>query len=297
MDKNMAETILITGASGNVGSEVVRHLSSSRKDINIKAAGHSVESVRKVIRSDDRIEPTELDYDKPDTLRQALKGVQKLFLLTPFQSDMVELSSNMLKEVKNAGNINHIVKLSVMGADAEPGITGGRLHRQAEKMIEDSGISFTFLRPNFFMQNFVNFLSQMIREQGSFYLPAGDGKVSFVDIRDIAAVAVQALTNNYHSKKAYTITGQEAISYEDAAKILSEQVGKNISYVNVSEEQTREGMKSMGMNEWFINSMMELYDITRMGYASQVSSAIEEITGRKPISFSQFARDYAESFR
>jgi uncharacterized protein YbjT (DUF2867 family) len=218
-------------------------------------------------------------------------------LLTPFQSDMVELSSNMLKEVKNAGNINHIVKLSVMGADAEPGITGGRLHRQAEKMIEDSGISFTFLRPNFFMQNFVNFLSQMIREQGSFYLPAGDGKVSFVDIRDIAAVAVQALTNNYHSKKAYTITGQEAISYEDAAKILSEQVGKNISYVNVSEEQTREGMKSMGMNEWFINSMMELYDITRMGYASQVSSAIEEITGRKPISFSQFARDYAESFR
>jgi uncharacterized protein YbjT (DUF2867 family) len=297
MDKNMAETILITGASGNVGSEVVRHLSSSRKDINIKAAGHSVESVRKVIRSDDRIEPTELDYDKPDTLRQALKGVQKLFLLTPFQSDMVELSSNMLKEVKNAGNINHIVKLSVMGADAEPGITGGRLHRQAEKMIEDSGISFTFLRPNFFMQNFVNFLSQMIREQGSFYLPAGDGKVSFVDIRDIAAVAVQALTNNYHSKKTYTITGQEAISYEDAAKILSEQVSKNISYVNVSEEQTREGMKSMGMNEWFINSMMELYDITRMGYASQVSSAIEEITGRKPISFSQFARDYAESFR
>jgi uncharacterized protein YbjT (DUF2867 family) len=297
MDKNMAETILITGASGNVGSEVVRHLSSSRKDINIKAAGHSVESVRKVIRSDDRIEPTELDYDKPDTLRQALKGVQKLFLLTPFQSDMVELSSNMLKEVKNAGNINHIVKLSVMGADAEPGITGGRLHRQAEKMIEDSGISFTFLRPNFFMQNFVNFLSQMIREQGSFYLPAGDGKVSFVDIRDIAAVAVQALTNNYHSKKTYTITGQEAISYEDAAKIRSEQVSKNISYVNVSEEQTREGMKSMGMNEWFINSMMELYDITRMGYASQVSSAIEEITGRKPISFSQFARDYAESFR
>jgi uncharacterized protein YbjT (DUF2867 family) len=183
---------------------------------------------------------------------------------------MVELSSNMLKEVKNAGNTNHIVKLSVMGADAEPGITGGRLHRQAEKMIEDSGLSFTFLRPNFFMQNFVNFLSQMIREQGSFYLPAGDGKVSFVDIRDIAAVAVQALTNDNHGGKAYTITGPEAISYEDAARILSEQVGKKISYVNVSEEQTREGMKSMGMDEWFINSMMELHDITRMGYALQV---------------------------
>ena len=211
---------------------------------------------------------------------------------------MVDLSSNILKEVKNAGNINHIVKLSVMGADAEPGITGGRLHRQAEEMIENSGISFTFLRPNFFMQNFVNFLSKMIIEQGSFYLPAGDGKVSFVDIRDIAAVAVQALTNNNsHSGKAYTITGPEAISYEDAARILSEQVNKKISYVNVSEEQTREGMKSMGMDEWFVDSMMELYEITRMGYASQVSSAVEEVTGRKPISFSQFARDYAGSFR
>jgi uncharacterized protein YbjT (DUF2867 family) len=113
---------------------------------------------------------------RPDTLRKALNGADKLFLLTPFQSDMVELSSNLLKEIENAGNIKHIVKLSVMGADAEPGITGGRLHRQVEKMIEESGIPFTFLRPNFFMQNFVNFLSQTIKEQGSFYLPAEDGK-------------------------------------------------------------------------------------------------------------------------
>jgi uncharacterized protein YbjT (DUF2867 family) len=176
MDKNMGETILITGASGNVGSEVVKQLSSTTKDIDIKAAGHSVKSVTRVLKPGDRIEPIEFDYGRPDTLRQALNGADKLFLLTPFQSDMVELSSNLLKEVENAGNIKHIVKLSVMGADAEPGITGGRLHRQVEKMIEESGIPFTFLRPNFFMQNFVNFLSQTIKEQGSFYLPAEDGK-------------------------------------------------------------------------------------------------------------------------
>jgi uncharacterized protein YbjT (DUF2867 family) len=296
----MAETILITGASGNVGSEVVKQLSSATKDIDIKAAGHSVKSVTRVLKPGDRIQPIEFDYGRPDTLRQALNGADKLFLLTPFQSDMVELSSNLLKEVENAGNIKHIVKLSVMGADAEPGITGGRLHRQVEKMIEESGIPFTFLRPNFFMQNFVNFLSQTIKEQDSFYLPAGDGKVSFVDIRDIAAVAVQALANNdegRHNGKAYTITGPEAISYEDAARILSEQVGNKISYVSTSEEKAREGMKGIGMDEWFINSMMELYSITRMGHVSQVFSAIEEVTGRKPISFSQFARDYAESFR
>ncbi|MGI8833566.1 MAG: SDR family oxidoreductase [Nitrososphaeraceae archaeon] len=296
----MAETILITGASGTVGSEVVKQLSNSTSDINIKAAGHSVKSVTSAIKSDDRVEPIEIDYNKADTLRQALNEVEKLFLLTPFQSDMVELSSNLLKEIENTGNIKHIVKLSVMGADAEPGITGGRLHRQVEKMIEESGIPFTFLRPNFFMQNFVSFLSQTIREQGAFYLPAEAGKVSFVDIRDIAAVAVQVLVNNNdtkHNGRAYTITGPEAISYEDAARILSEQVGKKISYVNISEEQAREGMKAIGMGEWLINSMMELYSITRMGYVSQISSAVDEVTGRMPISFNQFGKDYAQAFR
>ena len=138
----MAETVLITGASGNVGSEVVRQLSSITC-INIKAAGHSVKSITRFLKSDYRIEPIEFDYGRPDTLRQALSGAD-IFLLTPFQSDMVELSSNLLKEIENAGNIKHIVKLSVMGADAEPRITGGRLHRHAEKMIEESGIPFTF---------------------------------------------------------------------------------------------------------------------------------------------------------
>ena len=185
-----------------------------------------------------------------------------------------------------------------MGADAEPETTGSRLHRQVEKMIEDSGISYTFLRPNSFMQNSVTFFSQTIREQGAFYLPAGDGKLSLVDVRDIAAVAVQALTNNNdgrHNGKAYDITGPEAISYEYATRILSEQVGKKISYVSISEDDVRKTMKYIGWDEFNIN-YLELYRIIRMGYRSQVSSAVEDITGKKPISFSRFAKDYAEVF-
>jgi uncharacterized protein YbjT (DUF2867 family) len=211
---------------------------------------------------------------------------------------MLKLSSNLLKEIRNARNIKHIVKLSVMGADAEPETTGSRLHRQVEKMIEDSGISYTFLRPNSFMQNSVTFFSQTIREQGAFYLPAGDGKLSLVDVRDIAAVAVQALTNNNdgrHNGKAYDITGPEAISYEYATRILSEQVGKKISYVSISEDDVRKTMKYIGWDEFNIN-YLELYRIIRMGYRSQVSSAVEDITGKKPISFSRFAKDYAEVF-
>jgi len=256
----MAETILVTGASGTVGSEVINQLSSATTGANIRAAAHSIESIKKVTKSES-VEPIQIDYNKPDTLKDALKDVYRVFLLTPFQSDMVELSSKFLKEIENAGNIKHIVKLSVMGADSEPGIIGSRLHRQVEKMIEDSEIAFTFLRPNFFMQNFVTFLSQSIKEQGAFYLPAGDGKVSFVDVRDIAAVAIQALTNNNdgrHDGKAYNITGPEAISYGDVARILSEQVHKKISYVDISEDDARKGMKDTGSDEWTINYMIEL---------------------------------------
>jgi len=177
---------------------------------------------------------------------------------------------------------------------------GGRLHREVEKMIEDSGIAFTFLSPNFFIQNFVNFFSQTIKEQSAFYLPTGDGKVSFVDVRDIAAVAVQALTNSNndgrYNGKGYNITGPEAISYADAARILSEQVGKEISYVNISEDDARKGMKDIAWDEWPINYFMELYNIIRLGYLSQVSSVVE-VTGKKPISFSQFANHYAQAFR
>ena len=212
---------------------------------------------------------------------------------------MVELSSNFLKEIENAGNIKQIVKLSGMGADSEPGIIASRLHRQVEKMIEDTGIPFTFLRPNFFMQNFVNFFSQSIKEQGAFHLPAGDGKVSFVDVRDIAAVAVQALTKNNdgrHNGKAYVITGPDAISYGDVARILSQEVRKKISYVNISEEDSRKGMKDTGLDEWTINHMMELFNIIRMGYLSEVSSVFEEVTGRRAISLSQFAKDYSGAF-
>jgi uncharacterized protein YbjT (DUF2867 family) len=193
------ETIPVTGATSMIGSEVVKQLlRSTTKNVNIKAGGRSVENVKRVVNSD-RIEPVQIDYYKPETLVEAVKDVDRVFIVTPFQSDMVELTSNLLKEIVNAGNIKQIVKLSVLRGDdgaADSNIIADRLHRQAEKMIEDSGISYTFLCSTFFMQSFANFFPQRIKDQSVFYLPAGDGKVSFVDTRDIAAVAVEVLTNN-----------------------------------------------------------------------------------------------------
>ncbi len=295
----MIQTILVTGATGTVGIEVIKQLLSTTRDVKIKAGARSMENVKRLVNSD-RVEPIEIDFHKPETLREALKGVDRVFLLTPWQYDIVEVESNLVKEIKNAGNVKQIVKMSVIKAEGDPGITGSRLHRQIEKVIEDSGIPYTFLRATFFMQSFIDFLPQNIKQQRAFYLPAEDGKVSFVDVRDIAAVAVKALINNNDGKyngKAYNITGPEAISFGDAARILSEQIGKKISYVNISEVDARKRMKDIGWNEWAINFMVELCSIMRLGYLSQVSSAVEELTGRRPISFSQFAKDYAEAFR
>ena len=158
----MAETILVTGATGTVGSEIVKQLLPSAKGkrgrkeeaVVIKAASRSANN--SAFEKVGGVQVVRLDYNKPDTLTSALRGVDKLYLLTPFQSDMVDLTSNLVDEAKNAG-VNYVVKQSVRGADAQPGITPTRLHRQAEMIIEESGIPFTFLRPNFFMQNFMTF--------------------------------------------------------------------------------------------------------------------------------------------
>ena len=294
----MTETILITGASGNIGSEVIRQLTVSNKKPNLRVVAHSRASDT---MKDDRLERVEMDYDKLESIANALKNVDRIFLLTPTHPSMIEFTSNLANAAKKTqGQIKHIVKLSHIRANAQPGITITRLHREAEKVLEDSGIPFTFLRPNFFMQNFVNLQAygQMIKSQGFFSLSAGDGRVSFVDVRDIASVAAKALEDDSHehTDKAYDITGPEAISYGEAAEILSSEAGKKINYVNISDEDTRTGMKAMGLTDWNIDIVLELLRITREGYLSDTSSAVEKVTGKKPISFVQFAKDYVHNF-
>ena len=288
--KTEQETILVTGATGTLGSEVVKQLSSVTPAVNIKAGVHSAQNIKK---DGDRVEVALIDYNKPETLKEALSQVDKLFLLTPDVPNAPELASNLVSEARKAG-IRHIVKQSIMGADLEADVGTLRLHRQAERIIEQSEIPFTFLRPNEFMQNFINLHSPSIKSNNAFYRPLEDAKVSLVDVRDIAAVAVKSLTDDKYNNKTYLITGPEALSYHQVADILSNATGKKISYVNISGEEARAAMKEMGMNDWTIS---ELADYFRKRNASEVSSAVEEVTGKKPISFSQFAKDYAEAFR
>lgn len=305
----MAETILVTGATGNVGSEVTKQLSNSTSDLNLKAAVRSGDANISYSRKNGsgeqknkgRVSQVVIDYNRPETIVEGLKDVDKLFVLTPTHPNIVEFTSNLVNGARKAKEVvKHIVKLSHIRADAhEPEITITSLHRQAEKVIEESGIPYIFLRSNFFMQNFINFYGQMIKSQNSFSLSAGDGKVSFVDVRDIASVATRVLTedNDKYKGKAYTITGPESLTYAQTADILSLEVGKKIHYKNISEDQMRQMIRNFGMNVWHTNVLIELLKITRDGYLSEVSSAVEKVTDRKPISFSQFAKNYEQAFR
>jgi uncharacterized protein YbjT (DUF2867 family) len=287
----MIDTILITGSTGNVGSQVVKQLSSFSS--SVRAA------VQSKNRADDikntKAELVEMNFNKSDTIEAAFKDVQKIFLLTPFVPDMVEMSKSLIREAKKA-NVNHIVKQSAFGSDLKDGITMNKLHRQVEEAIESSGINYTFLRPMSFMQNYLG-LSDSIKSQGVFYAPLIDSRTSFVDVRDIAAVAVEALTKTGHENKAYNITGPEAVSNYDIANILSNTTGRKITYVNISDDEARKGMKENGMQEWTINALMELYNFQKAGKASHVSLDVERVTNRKPISFEQFSKDYFETFR
>jgi uncharacterized protein YbjT (DUF2867 family) len=290
------ESILVTGASGNIGSEVVKQLLAVTPAVSIKAAVHSRQNVKNV-KDGDRVKVIPIDCNELDTLREALRDVDKLFLLTPDVPNAPDLASNAVSEAKKVG-IRHIVKQSVMGADLEADVGTMRLHRQVEEIIEQSGIPFTFLRPNEFMQNFINFHSPSIKGTNAFYIPLEDAKVSLVDVRDIAAIAVESLIDeDKHKNKTYLITGPEALSYHQVAEVLSNATGRKIDYVNISEEEAKAAMKEIGMSDWLINTVSELSDYFRKGKASEISSAVEEVTGNKPISFSQFANDYVDAFR
>jgi uncharacterized protein YbjT (DUF2867 family) len=286
----MDDTILVTGSTGNVGTEVVKQLSSFKG--KVRAAVQSKNRAQEIKNTG--AELVEMNFNNTETVDAAFKGVQKLFLITPFVPNMVEISENLVEQARKA-NVDHIVKQSAFGSNMNQVTTRNRLHQEVEEIIELSGINYTFLRPMPFMQNYLGF-ADSIRTQGTFSIPVGNSKTSFVDTRDIAAVAVQALTkSNEHRNKVYNITGPEAIS--NYAEILSNITKKRITYVDVSDNDATRRMKNSGMQEWAVESLMELFGFQKDGNVSIVSLDVERITDRKPISFVQFATDYADLFR
>ena len=279
--------ICITGAGGTVGSEVFKQLKSTNTPFRV-----AYFSKAKADRaSSNGIAAVVIDYNQPETLEEAFGGCDRLFLLGPNALDQTQLEINAVEAAKACG-VRHIVKQSVLGAEDES-FSLANVHRPVEKAIESSGLAWTFLRPNSFMQNVETFMSETIRAEGAFYSASGNAKVSHVDVRDIAAVAIQALTGGNHEGNAYTLTGPEAFTYDEIAGELSAVLGRTIAHVSLPPEELKAAMLAGGMPEELADRMLDLERYFREDSASGISEDVKLVTGSSPRRLQDFLRETA----
>lgn len=283
--------ILVTGAGGTVGTALIEALKAVGHKPRV--AYHSQHKAEKA--KSDGYDAVLLDFAEPETLRPALAGVEAAFLLGTGGRGQIEGEINVVKAAKAAG-VRKLVKLSAWGA-ADEGFSFAKIHRAVERAVEATGMAWTFLRPNGFMQNFVNYMAGSIKSQSTIYQPAAEARISHIDVRDIARVAAQVLTTPGYEGKAYELSGPRAFSYGEAAEVLSRVLGRQIKYVMLSDDAARAGMLSAGIPDFYADYLLDLFRVYRTGAASQVTSEVKNITGREPIAFEQFASDYADTFR
>jgi uncharacterized protein YbjT (DUF2867 family) len=283
--------ILVTGAGGTVGTELVKDLRSS--GAHFRAAYHSPRKAEHAKR--DGIDAVAVDFAKPSTLAAALADVERLFLLGTGFLGQAEAEVGVVREARTAG-VRHIVKLSVWGADGEA-FSFAKVHRPVERAIESSGLHWTFLRPNGFMQNIVNYFATTIRSDGAFYTPSRGCRVSHIDARDIAAVAGKALTEPGHEGRIYRLSGPESLTYAEIAAKLSAVLGKMVRYVDIPDADFKKGALGAGMPEAYADALLSLIHYYEGDHASAVTPDVERVTGRKPVRFDQFARDHADALR
>ena len=280
--------IVVTGATGTVGSETVRQLAARGQKVRAFVRDTEAASVPP------GVEVARGDLRNPESVEVALRGADRLYLLSPMAPDMQELEARVIGAARRAG-VRHVVKHSNMGA--EGGATAfQRWHRAGEKLLQDSPLTWTFVRPTGFMSNALMWVPT-IREQGAVYAPGGNGKLSVVDPRDIASVAVCALTESGHEGKAYDVTGPEALSTAEQVEIVSRAIGKPVRYVDIPEDAARQSMLGMGMPAPVVEGLIEFMRLVRSGAGAVVSHDVETVTRRPARTFAAWVQDNVAAFR
>ena len=282
--------ILVTGSTGLIGGEVLRGL--SRAGVPARALtrdlkkAHTMPGVAWVAG----------DLGKPETLRTAFDGATTLFLLTHYYEDMVALQHNAIAAARDAG-LTQVVKISAFAASDHSRAPIGRWHYQVEQELEKSGLAWTILRPHHFMQNLLA-QADYVKKDGAIYSPSGDGKIPYVDGRDVGAVAVVTLTTPGHAGKKYVVTGSEAMSYRQAAAIIADVIGKPVRFVDETPEQARARRVREGVPPAVIESVLAIGAYQRAGGKTvTITSTIADLTARPPRTVAEFVREHASAFR
>ncbi len=282
----MMQRILVTGATGNVGTEVVKHLQDSAYQV--------VVGVRDIARARSLFGPgleyVQLDFRQPATFEDALKDVQKIFLVRPPDISNIKKYITPFVAAARQAHVVHIVFLSLLGVEKNRVVP----HYKIEKTILGSGIDWTFLRASFFMQNLNTTHRDDIKERHQVYIPAGRGKTSFIDVRDIGAVAAKALTEDGHQNRAYPLTGNVALDYYQVARELTQVLGRPIRYSNPSPITFGWQMYKRKIPISFIIVMLGIYTTARFGLAATVTPDTERLLGRPPLTVRQYIEDYKQ---
>jgi uncharacterized protein YbjT (DUF2867 family) len=284
--------ILITGASGMVGSAVLEEV--RKTGTPVKAMYRNLVDAKKAPAGALSVIA---DFADKASLRKALDGVERVFLVCSPIPQLVELESNAIDVCQEAG-VKHVVLNSAIGAE-DYAKSFPSWHRKVEDKLKASGVKYTIVRPNSFMQNLLTSAAPTLRTQGAFYAAMGNAKMSVIDVRDIAAVAAKVLSEpQAHAGKTYELNGPEALNNAEVAEKISRVTGRRVQYVDIPESAQRKAMLEQGMPEWLVTALLELQQyFTIAGKGGEVTDVLPRLLGRAPRTLEQFLEEKKESFR
>ncbi len=284
--------ILVTGATGLNGSELVRRLSA--RGIPSRALVRNPAKAQ-LLATLPHVEVVEGDMARPDSLTAALRGVERAMLISSSDPTMLEVQSSFIDAALKAG-VKHVVKLSGIIPELDSPFRFARMHAEIEQRLEASGMAYTHLRAGEFMPSYFRQVPSIVA-RGVLALPMGDARIASIDIGDVAEVSIAVLTTSGHENKIYPLTGPEALTMAEVAEKLSAVTGKEIRYVDVPPEEARQTRLAAGLPPYLAEGLDELFAERRKGKESTVWPTIQEVFGWKPTTFDEFASRNAAVFR
>jgi uncharacterized protein YbjT (DUF2867 family) len=283
--------ILVTGASGNAGGAVVNELLKTAAPFRAM-----YRSQQDAAKAPPGVATAIADFSSLESLQHALTGIESVYLVCSPTPTLVELESSMIDACRGSG-VKHLVLNSALGAADFPK-SFPAWHRVVEDKLKASGLGYTILRPNSFMQNIVSYLAPSIREQGAFFAAMGDARVSYLDLRDIAAVVARVMGSPAaHLGKTYELNGPEPITYSDLAQRIARACGRQVKFVDIPEAAQRAAMLDMRMPEWQVDALLDLQRYYKFGHGGEVTEVLPKLLGRAPLDLDSFLEEFKSSFR
>jgi uncharacterized protein YbjT (DUF2867 family) len=283
-------TVLVTGATGNVGTSVIRELQGGGASVRAFVR----DPARGAQKLGDGVALSVGDFADASSIRRALEDVDLVLLASGDGPHKVEHEVAVIDAAAAAG-VKRIVKASTVGAQAGSPLPPFDWNGRIEEHLRGSGVGSVILQSNFYMTNLFASAEQV--RQGMMFAPAGKGKIAMIDPGDVGAVAAVVLTSDDHDGQTYELTGPDAITYAQVAEALSAATGRPVEFVDVPDEAARQGLVAAGMPDWLVDHLIELFGLIRQGLLGNTTDTVRSLTGRDPRGFGEFARDHAEFFR